>query len=191
LIALDCTQIRLKVIALDCTQIRLGWFVAFDGLRLQGGVQYLIALDCTCLQVGNEYFEQAVPPDTTSTDAAGTAGTAGAAPLSSQRLLFEAHVKLVVQRALWQEARTRVLAQQQQQQAEAAEAAALGFLTATAATAATAAAATAATATAADGMIRRGTEMKTTFHTLKGLIGEAVAAGLAAVISPACDPDRT
>jgi hypothetical protein len=47
LIALDCTQIRLKVIALDCTQIRLGWFVAFDGLRLQGGVQYLIALDCT------------------------------------------------------------------------------------------------------------------------------------------------
>jgi hypothetical protein len=135
------------------------------------------------LQVGNEYFEQAVPPDTTSTDAAGTAGTAGAAPLSSQRLLFEAHVKLVVQRALWQEARTRVLAQQQQQQAEAAEAAALGFLTATAATA--------ATATAADGMIRRGTEMKTTFHTLKGLIGEAVAAGLAAVISPACDPDCT
>ena len=46
-IALDCTQIRLKVIALGCTQIRLGWFVAFDGLRLQGGVQYLIALDCT------------------------------------------------------------------------------------------------------------------------------------------------
>ena len=137
----------------------------------------MIALDYTGLQVGNEYFEQAVPPDTTTTGTAGTADTAGAAPISSQRLLFESHVKLVVQRALWTEARTRVLAQQQQQQAEAAEAAALGFLTA----------ATAATAT--DGMIRRGTQMKTTFHSLKGLIGEAVAAGLAVVIAPESDPD--
>ena len=129
--------------------------------------------------MGNEYFEQAVPPDTTTTGTAGTADTAGAAPISSQRLLFESHVKLVVQRALWTEARTRVLAQQQQQLAEAAEAAALGFLTAATAT------------TAADGMIRRGTQMKTTFHSLKGLIGEAVAAGLAVVIAPESDPDCT